>query len=127
MPSLVSIISKEVLWRSTVTVKISHPHKDPNQFAINYGVTDALAPPPLHSLVTTMTATINNNTVSQNMADTLPILLRMVDPEEFARYDCMTPTALDCLSDCRDGAHKMEYQLDAGATGGTTLLRPTLY
>ena len=71
-----------------------------------------------------MTATINNNTVSQNMADTLPILLRIVDPEEFARYDCMTPTALDYLSDYRDGVHKMEYQIDAGATGGTADNRP---
>ena len=127
VPSLETIISREVLWRSTVTLKISHPNKDPNEFAVNYGVTDALAPFPLHSLVTTMTATINNNTVSQNMADTLPILLRMVDPEEFARYDCMTPTALDYLSDYRDGVHKMEYQIDAGATNGTTLNRPTLY
>ena len=127
VPSLETIISREVLWRSTVTLKISHPNKDPHEFAVNYGVTDALAPFPLHSLVTTMTATINNNTVSQNMADTLPILLRMVDPEEFARYDCMTPTALDYLSDYRDGVHKMEYQIDAGATGGTADNRPTLY
>ncbi len=81
VPSSETTISKEVLWRSTVTLKISHPYEDPNEFAINYGATDALAPFPLQSLVTTMTATINNNTASQNMSDTLPILLRMVDPE----------------------------------------------
>ncbi len=73
-----------------------------------------------------MTATINTNTVSQKMADALPILLHMVDPEEFARYDCMTPTALDYQSDYRDGVHKMEYQIDAGATGRTTVDRPML-
>ena len=46
-----------------------------------------------------MTATINNNTVSMNMQDTLPVLLRLLDPEELARYNDMTPTALDYLSD----------------------------
>ncbi len=72
VPSLETIISREVLWRSTVTLKITNTGKEAAEFAVNYGVTDALAPLPLHSLVTTMTATINNNTVSQNMQDTLP-------------------------------------------------------
>ncbi len=35
-------------------------------------------------------------------------------------YDCLIPTALDCLSDYRDGVLKMEYQIHAGTTGGTT-------
>ena len=83
---------------------------------MNYGVTDALAPFPLHSLVTTMTAT-NNNTISQNMMDTLPILLRMVDSEEFAKYDCTMPTALDYLAECKDGVRKMGFQLDRNNVG----------
>ena len=112
VPSLETIISREVLWQSNVVLKISHPHKNASEFAVNYGVTDALAPFPLHSLMTTMTATINNNTISQNVADTLPIILRVVDPEEFSTYDCMTPTVLDYLADYKDGADKMEYTID---------------
>ena len=112
VPSLETIISREVLWKSTVTLKITNTGKSANEFCVNYGVTDALAPFPLHSLVTTMTATINNNTISQNMQDTLPILLRMVDPEEFSKYDSMTPTALDYLADYRDGVHPMPFQLN---------------
>ena len=54
------------------------------EHAVNYGVTDALSPFPLHILANTMTATINNNTISQNMADTLPVRLRLVDPKEFS-------------------------------------------
>lgn len=115
VPSLETIISREVLWRSTVTLKITNATKSANEFAVNYGVTDALAAFPLHSLVSTMTATINNNTISQNMQDTLPILLRMVDSEEFAKYDSMTPTGLDYLADYRDGVHQMEFQLDMNA------------
>ena len=117
VPSLETIISREVLWQSTVTLKITTTGKAAADFAVNYGVTDALAPFPLHSLVTTMTATINNNTISQNMMDTLPILLRMVDSEEFAKCDCMTPTALDYLSEYKDGVHRMDFQLDQHVAG----------
>ena len=93
--------------RKVHPVKTSHPHKHASEFAVNYGVTDALAPFPLHSLVTTMTTAINNNANSQNTADALPILLRVVDPEEFARYDCVTPAALDYLADCKDRVQRM--------------------
>ena len=82
-----------------MTLKITEANKPDPQFLVNYGVTDALAPFPLHSLVTTMTATINNNTISQNVQDTLPVLLRLLDEEEMTKYDCMTPTALDYLAD----------------------------
>ncbi len=115
VPSLETILSREVLWKSTVILKITTSGKSANEFAVDYGVTDALAPFPLHSLVTTMTATINNNTICQNMMGTLPILLRLVDSEEFAKYDSMTPTALDYLVDYKDGVHQMEFQLHMNA------------
>ena len=60
-----------------------------------------------------MSATINNNTVSFNVQETLPLLLRMVVPEEFAKYDSMTPTALDCLADYDDAVDSMQYALEA--------------
>ena len=97
VPSLETIIAREVLWQSTVTLKITGANKPAGQFLVNYGVTDALSAFPLHSLVTNMTATINNNTVSMNVQDTLPLLLRLLDSEEMAKYECMTPTTLDYL------------------------------
>ena len=124
VPSLETIISREVLWRSTVTLKITAANKADSDFAVNYGVTDALAAFPLHSLVSTMTATINNNTISQNMQDTLPILLRMVESEEFAKYDSMTPTGLDYLADYRDGVHLMEFQMDMNSGKEPCLYAP---
>ena len=65
--------------------------------------------PSRYSLVTNMTATINNNTVSMNVQDTLPVLLRMLDAEEMAHYECMTPTTLDTLSSYRDAVEPMPY------------------
>ena len=43
VPSLETIISREVLWRSTVTLKITGTNKPGAEFLVNYGVTDALA------------------------------------------------------------------------------------
>ena len=112
VPSLETIISREVLWTSKVTLKITGAGKPADKFLVNYGVTDALAPFPLHSLVATMTSTINNNTVSMNTQDVLPVMLRLMDPEELARYDDMTPTCLDYLGNYRDGIAEMPYFLD---------------
>jgi hypothetical protein len=55
VPSLETFISREVLWQSTATLKISADtpaNKPVGQYLVNYGVTDALAPFPLHHLVT---------------------------------------------------------------------------
>ena len=95
-----------MLWKSTITLNITGTNKPVNEFLVNYGVTDALAPLPLHHLVNTMTATINNNTVSKNVQESLPILMRLLYPQELATYNGMTPTTLDFLgnySDAIDG------------------------
>ena len=44
VPSLETIIRREVLWRSTVALHIANPGNMPTEFAMNYGITDALAP-----------------------------------------------------------------------------------
>ena len=88
VPSLDTVIDRTVLWSSTVTLRITgnmesarptHPNKALGKMLVNYGVTDALSAFPLHSLVATMTATINN-TVAMNVADVLPAILRVTDP-----------------------------------------------
>ena len=112
VPSLETIISREVLWKSTVTLHITGTNKPASEFLVNYGVTDALAPFPLHSLVSTMTATINNNTVSMNVQDTLPVLMRLLDDEEMNTYD-MTPTTLDYLANYADVVDAMPFTIDA--------------
>ena len=91
-----------------------------NNFAINYGVTDARAPFPLHSLVSVASCTINTNTVNLNVQETLPLLLPMVDPEEFSKYDSMTPTALDFLANYEDAIKRNDFQIDLNANGGIT-------
>ena len=89
----------------------TNPNKPLGMMLVNYGVTDALSAFPLHSLMATMTATINNNMVAMNVADVLPAILRLMDPEELAYYNDLTPTTLDYLSDYADGVDRMPYQI----------------
>ena len=70
-----------------------------------------------------MTATVNNNSMSINVQDALPALLRMCDPDELARYDSTTPTMLDYLANYRDGIDVMEYQILSVTEGGVANTR----
>ena len=126
VPSLETIVSREVLWESEFTFRINTANKPADQYAINYGVTDALAPFPAHSLLNTISATINNNTVTLNMAETLPILLRLIDPKDLSKYESMTPVTCDYLSSYKDGLKYCDYILDSdGGAAGSAL--PRLY
>ena len=115
VPSLESVTSREVLWTCSLTLRIERSTYTGNNgvayagsgvcpttagkggfqpiCAVNYGVTDSLAPFPLHRMVNTMTTTINNNSVSMNVQDALPALLRMCGPEELAEHDASRPRA----------------------------------
>ena len=70
------------------------------------------------NVVSTMTTTINNNTVSMNVQDTQPLVLRMLDPQELAEYNDMTPATLDCLTHFSDSVEDMAFQLDTGGAAG---------
>lgn len=105
VPSEQTIIDRRVLWQSTVTLQLTVGGTAANagQLPINYGVTDSLAPFPLHELATVMTATINNNSVSINIRDVLPALLRFNDRRELQRYNGYTTVAPDTVGSYKDG------------------------
>ena len=46
VPSLETIISREALWRSTVTLKIDVANEIDQELAVSYGITGALSPFP---------------------------------------------------------------------------------
>jgi hypothetical protein len=105
VPSEQTIIDRRVLWQSTVTLQLTVLGTAANagQLPINYGVTDSLAPFPLHQLASVMTATINNNSVSVNIRDVLPALLRFNDRRELQRYNGYTTVAPDTVGSYKDG------------------------
>ena len=59
------------------------------------------------------------------MQDTLPVLLRLLDEEEMAKYDCMTPTALDYLADYY--IDEMPFKIDLGTNADASHVRPVIY
>lgn len=98
VPSENTLIDRRCIWKSTVVLKLTGVPAL-GQFLVNYGYSDALAPFPLHSLCSVISSTINNNTVSTNIGDILPALMRFHDKRELSRYNGMTPTAFDTTSD----------------------------
>ena len=56
------------------------------------------------------------------VAEILPILLRMYDPETLAKYDSLTPTTLDQLSDYADAVMKLPFTPGFGTTAKDPVL-----
>ena len=53
-----------------------------------------------------------------NVQDTLPVLLRLLDDEEMATYNDMSPTTLDYLANYADAVDAMPYTIDVVANSG---------
>ena len=104
VPSEQTLIDRRVLWRATVQLRLTGIPAN-NAYLINYGANTALAPFPLHNLCSVMSATINNNTVSTNIQDVLPALLRCNDSRELAAYNGMTPTMFDTYQKYSDATN----------------------
>ena len=124
VPSEQTIIDRRVLWQSTILLKLTCANTPAGQLPINYGVSDALAPFPLHQLATVMTATINNNSVSVNIRDVLPALLRFHDRRELQRYNGMTPVMPDLLASYPDGIGALLNSLGSWANSADNDLLP---
>ena len=62
VPSLETIIDRHVFMQATLTLKITGT-KANTEWLVNYGVTDALAPFPLNSIISTVQIQINNNNI----------------------------------------------------------------
>jgi len=106
VPSETTILDRRVIWDAECTFQVSYtlPAGDPaiGTPKVQYGLTEALGPFPLHSMCSTIQVTINNNSVSTNMNDILPALLHFYDRRELNRYNGMTPTAVDTARNYSD-------------------------
>ena len=103
VPSESIVIGRDALMSAQVTTTLTigsaiagNPASVPvGALALNYGANDAYAPFPLNSLFSTLTAQINNTTVSTNLIDTLPQILRMNDSQYLSKYNSTTPAMPD--------------------------------
>ena len=110
VPSETTVISREVLWSSTITFKVVGVPLN-NEFLVTLGESEAFAPMFLNQMVETMSSTINNNTVSMNVKDMIAPLLRLHDSEELNRYNGLTPTMVDTYKHYADAVGKSNNPL----------------
>jgi hypothetical protein len=126
VPSEQTLIDRRVLWQSTVLLKLTVTGNADNagQMPINYAVTDALSAFPLHQLATVMTCTINNNSVSLNVRDILPALLRFNDRRELQRYNGYTTVMPDLVGQYSDAVGANLNSLGAWSNAADNDLYP---
>lgn len=93
-PSESTLIDRRIYWKATCTLKLTGT-VPAGGYLIDYAVSEALGPVPLQSLCSNMQATINNTTVSVNMQDVLPCLLRCNDNRILSRKNGSAPFQFD--------------------------------
>ena len=94
-PSESVVMSREVMVETDIKFQIQITNVPNGQKAFTYGQTDALQAFPFSSLVSNLSASINNTNVSVNLQDTKDILLKMVAPRELGKYQDTCPTLVD--------------------------------
>lgn len=114
VPSPQTVIDRRVQWQSTVELTVSattvvaagnipipltYESASGPMSLVNFGFNDALSPMPLHNLMSTIQAKINNSTVTLNAQDVLPQLLRVNNKGDLMAYNGTTPTAYDSFMD----------------------------
>ena len=105
VPSEQTIIDRRVLLQTdlALTVTTNDNNAGAGSRGCRYAVNSALAPFPLHQLMSVASATINNNTVSVNVQDVLPAIMRLLDNRELQSYNGYTPSYQDTFANYADG------------------------
>lgn len=100
-PSESTVIDRHILLRSTVNFTLSlgsaatGAQIPANKSVWEYGDRFSLQAFPLNKLFQTVTASVNNTSISVNQADVMPGLLQLLDKEDLQRWNGMTPAFLD--------------------------------
>jgi len=102
VPSEQTIIDRRVLLEAQLKVVVTTA--DPTggvgglaNSKVCYGVNAALASFPLHQCMDTLSATINNNTVTCNIKDVLPVILRLLDDDDLIYHNGSSPAFNDIV------------------------------
>lgn len=94
-PSEQIVIGREVMLETTTKFSIGITNVPAGDKAFSYGVNDSLQAFPVMSLVSTLSASINNTTVSANLSDVKDMLLKCVEPKTLAKYQDCCPSMVD--------------------------------
>jgi hypothetical protein len=117
VPSEQTIIDRRVLLRATLTVGITSVGGLANTL-VCYGVNAALASFPLHQCMDTLSATINNNTVTCNIKDVLPAILRLLDDDDLIYHNGASPAFNDIVGLYYNNTPASDYAYLANSNTG---------
>ena len=96
VPNQSVVIDRNVLFQcDALYFTLTATNVPPGKVAMNFGVSEAMAPFMINQLITTITALINNVSVSANVQDILAILLRMNDNRVLSAYNSTTASLPD--------------------------------
>lgn len=105
VPSELTIISRNVILEAKdLEIQVQGVAQN-GKFLVDYGNGHSLAPFPVQQCFSTSSATINNNTVSQNTQDVIEAILRSNDKRWLSRYNGMAPMAFDTYQKYADAVN----------------------
>jgi len=104
VPSENIIISREVMWSSTLVLKVVGTPAI-GEYLIDYGRSESFGNFPLHASLSTIQGQINNTTVSMNVRDVLPSIVRMTDRKLLQKYSTLSPLSPDTYKSYADGVN----------------------
>lgn len=110
IPSETTLVDRRIMIKTQFLFKLQ---KGSNTSKILYPQSWNFAPFPLHQLCQTLSLTLNNTSVSTQIRDILPAMLRCMDTEDLYEYNSMCPTSFDRYAKYADEAYGY---LDTDAT-----------
>jgi hypothetical protein len=103
IPSETTIVDRRIMIKTTFLFKLQKNHITNTK--ILYPQSFNFAPFPLHQLTQTLSLTLNNTSVSTQIKDILPAMLRCMDTEDLYEYNSMCPTSFDRYARYSDEAY----------------------
>ena len=109
VPSKDTVIDRRIMWTSTVVLRVDGvPEVDTKLVRMGYNF--ALAPFPLHQLCSTIQCQINANSLSTNVKDILPAILKLYDRPTLNSFNATTPVQPDgAYANYTDGYLGVDY------------------
>lgn len=144
VPSQETIISRELMLKSTCKLQLTYrnntgaalpAYADAQTFfnaVMGYGGgasappnrACALAPFPQHQLFSVMTSTINNTSVSINIRDVLPAILRFNDKRQLSQYNSTAPIMYDTYGNYQNAIGAVNNPLGSWGNSADNDLNP---
>jgi hypothetical protein len=130
VPSESVIVDRNILMQSKVNLTIEIPKTGviAGDIPFLYGLSNAYGPYPFNQLISSVSASINNSSISSNVQDVISPLLRMNDSRELYRYNSITPSmpdasflnyssGIEANNNPLAGFQNMSYDLDLAPRG----------